>query len=374
MRRFGKKRAVLTLKAFGLLSGALGLLALLLDGCNRTAVAAKVSASIVKVVSPTPKSRAPVVAAATGLGKGIELYSWFDLPNDPRSRELSGISWDEKTSTLYGVQDETANIVPLVPDRDLKTWSLGPTVALKMNFPLDLEGIVVTKDGFIVASEAGPHVIDVDRTGKLRRDIPLPAHFAEARNNKSLESLTLSPDARYLFTTSEATLGCDGEMANPKLGSRVRILRIARDTGEYEEHAYTTDPVPHSSGDFGVADLAAISNDELLVLERGWTRDTGNTARVYRVMLSDKRSSCLAAPSLAIDAPTLDKQLVVDLASLNAVGLPAPRQKQESALLDNYEGLAIGPRLPDGRATLLLISDDNGRTDQIARILVLAIN
>ena len=372
MRPFGKKQALLTLLS---IAGAAGFAALVLDGCGSTAVEPhSFSAAIASLThaAPTPKSSAPP-PVVTGLGKGIELYSWFDLPNDPRSRELSGISWDAKTGTLYGVQDEASHIIPLVPDRDLKTWSLGTTIELKMNFPLDLEGIVVTDDGFVLASEKGPRVLDVDRSGRLRRDIPLPAHFAEARDNKSLESLTLSPDAKYLFTTSEATLGCDGEMANPKLGSRLRILRIARDTGAYEEHAYTTDPVPHSSGDFGVADLAAISNDELLVLERGWTRGTGNTARVYRVMLSDTRSSCLGAPSLTDDAPTLDKQLLVDLVSLKAVGLPAPKQKQESPLLDNYEGLAIGPRLPDGRATLILISDDNGRPDQIARILVLAI-
>lgn len=370
MARRSRKKRALGWVLGGSLLGALASPAI--DGCGSTSVdTSRVTASLRR--ADVPKKAVPAPPVVTGLGKGIELYSWFDLPDDPRSRELSGIAWDAKSGTLYGVQDATANIVALVPDRDLKTWGFGASVALRTNFPLDLEGIVVTDDGFVVASEAGPRVLDVDRNGHLRRDIPLPSHFAEARYNKSLESLTLSPDAHYLFTTSEATLGCDGAMATPQAGSRLRILRIARDTGEYEEHAYATDPVPHSSGDFGVADLAAISNDELLVLERGWTRGSGNTARVYRVVLSDTRSSCLAAPSLSAETPILEKELVVDLASLKAAGLPAPRQKQESALLDNYEGLAIGPRLPDGRATIILVSDDNGRSDQIARILVLAI-
>jgi len=312
-------------------------------------------------------------AARKPFGGPIELHSWFDLPDDPRSRELSGIAWDEATGTLWAVQDESANIVPIVPDHDLRTWGFGPVIALKTSFPLDLEGIAIVPDGFIIASEKGPRVLEVDRQGKLRRDIPLPAHYAKARDNKSLESLTMSPDARYLFTTSEVALTCDGEGATAAVGTTLRILRISRASGEYEEHAYATDPMPHAAGDYGVADLAALTADDLLVLERGWTRGAGNTARIYRVSLADARASCLANPALGTGAAVLEKKLVVDLVTLPAQGLPAAKQHQESALLDNYEGMALGPRLPDGRATILLISDDNGRSDQYARILVLAV-
>jgi len=67
------------------------------------------------------------------------------------------------------------------------------------------------------------------------------------------------------------------------------------------------------------------------------------------------------------------KSLVVDLAKVSAKGLPETRQKQTAPLLDNFEGLAVGPVLPDGRRSLVLVTDDNGRTDQFARIVVLAV-
>ncbi|MDB4934741.1 MAG: hypothetical protein JWP87_1713 [Labilithrix sp.] len=306
-------------------------------------------------------------------GGKVEVYSWFDLPDDPRSRELSGIAWDQATKTLWAVQDETANIVPIVPDAKLHEWGFGPVITLRMSFPLDLEGIVSVPDGFLVASEKGPRILEVDRKGKLRRDVPLPEHFAKARENKSIESLTLSPDGGHLFTTTEEALSCDGEKASAALGTRLRFLRMTRTGGDAEEHAYATDPSPHDRGDYGVADLAALSSDDLLVLERGWARGAGNTARIYRVSLADPITSCLANPALADDAPVLQKQLVVDLAKVAARGLPATRQKQDAPLLDNYEGLAIGPVLPDGRWSLILVSDDNGRSDQFARIVVLAV-
>jgi hypothetical protein len=303
----------------------------------------------------------------------VELWSWFDLPDDPRSRELSGIAWDDATRTLWAVQDEAADIVPLRPDRALKTWSFGPPVPLATAFPVDLEGIVVLPDGFIVASEKGPRLLEVDRRGALRRDIPLPAHFATARDNKSLESLSMSPDGHFLFTTTETALRADGPNATLAAGARVRIVRMTRAGGELTEHAYATDRAPHPTGDYGVADLAALSTEDLLVLERGWTAGAGNTARIYRTSVADPATSCLGTPSLDARTTVMGKTLVVDLATLTAADLPRAKQRQDSPLLDNFEGLALGPRLPDGRTSLILVSDDNARADQFARIVVLAV-
>jgi len=61
--------------------------------------------------------------------------------------------------------------------------------------------------------------------------------------------------------------------------------------------------------------------------------DTGNTIRIYKVSLPGKGG-------------TASKQLVLDLDEL---GIP----------LDNVEGMTFGPRLPDGRRSVVLVSDDN---------------
>ncbi|MDB5217159.1 MAG: hypothetical protein JWO86_5086 [Myxococcaceae bacterium] len=375
MRPAGKKPAAGTIGRRELVRSVAALCLMQLPtACGPSVAAAPGGPALPSEAAAATRAKATATARARGrFGGPVEVYSWFDLPDEPRSRELSGIAWDDATRTLWAVQDETANIVPLVPDAKLEKWGFGPVIVLKMSFPLDLEGIVITPDGFIVSSEKGPRVLEVDRAGKLRRDIPLPTHFSKARDNKSLESLSMSPDGRYLFTTSEAALSCDGANATTSAGTRVRILRTNRDGGEPEEHAYSTDPLPHDGGDYGVADLAAISADDILVLERGWARGSGNTARIYRVSLADPVTSCLAKPELSADVPVLPKYLVADLAKVPANGLPASKQKQESPLLDNYEGVALGPVLPDGRQSLILVSDDNARSDQFARIVVLAV-
>ncbi len=66
------------------------------------------------------------------------------------------------------------------------------------------------------------------------------------------------------------------------------------------------------------------------------------------------------------------KTLLVDLARCPSGGARHPAA-QPHPLLDNVEGLALGPALPDGRRLLLLQSDDNFSADQVTRLIALAI-
>jgi len=56
-----------------------------------------------------------------------------------------------------------------------------------------------------------------------------------------------------------------------------------------------------------------------------------------------------------------DKTLVLDLATLGIT-------------LDNVEGLEFGPVLPDGRRSLVLISDDNFSDSQKTQVLLFALD
>ncbi|MEZ4261039.1 MAG: esterase-like activity of phytase family protein [Polyangiaceae bacterium] len=302
----------------------------------------------------------------------FEVYAVQDLPSDPRTSELSGATWDASTRTLYAVQDDTPAIVSLHPDSTFRRWTLGASVALDLPQPLDIEGIALVPEGFVVVSEEGPKLYEVSRAGKLVRELTLPPHFKEARRNKSLESAAATSDGRYVFTSTEVSLPRDGLPASDHKGMLLRIARVDRQTLAVEEHAYLSDASPPGRSDLGVSDLAAIDARTLLVLERAFTRGTGNRVRVYKVSLSDAAAGCTGEPALVEGRPVLHKQLLVDVAALAHGPLPPARQPQPTPLLENYEGIAIGPPLPDGRASLVLVSDDNARPEQTARVLVLA--
>jgi hypothetical protein len=317
------------------------------------------------------RSIAPQVVRLRG---EVEVWSCFDLPQgDPRSRELSGVTFDPSTRTFWAVQDELSSVVPLRPDARLERWELGEPIKLHVDGPLDLEGIAILDDGFIVASEIGPRLIEVDRQGRLRRERIPPPKFYEAVRNKSFESLTLDPAKKVLYTTSETALPRDHAATSNGTGPRVRILRSDLVTGEVVEHAYATDAVVTGGGDYGVSDLTALAVDDLLVLERGFRKGVGNEIRIYRVDLTDTASICHSIEQLRPDGAVLPKKLLVDLSKLPPKGASAPRQPQQTPLMENYEGLTVGPTLPDGRMSLVLVSDDNGRAVQTPRVLTLAV-
>ncbi len=323
-----------------------------------------------------PATRTPASARASRSARlephTFEVYAVQDLPSDPRTSELSGATWDATTHTLYAVQDDTPAIVSLHPDSTFRRWSLGASLPLDLPKPLDIEGIALVPDGFVIVSEEGPKLYEVSRAGKLVRELALPPHFREARRNKSLESAAATNDGRYVFTSTEVSLPRDGLPASDHKGMLLRIARVDRQTLAVEEHAYLSDALPPGRSDLGVSDLAAIDAGTLLVLERAFTHGTGNRVRVYKVSLSDAAAGCTGDPALAEGRPVLQKRLLVDVEALAHGPLPPARQPQPTPLLENYEGIAIGPPLPDGRASLVLVSDDNARPEQTARVLVLA--
>jgi hypothetical protein len=238
----------------------------------------------------------------------------------------------------------------------------------------DGEGLAVTGRGELLsASETEPALRRFALDGALLEELPVPARFliapaGEARANLTFESLALSPGERSLFTATEGPLGADGRTTDGR--GRLRLLRLDdRGRGGFRPAAqffYLTEPGQ------GLVELAALSERELLVLERGFFPGLGGTARVFRVSLhgandlSDRAS--LADPDLA----PLRKELVVDLAACPPGGARSPAP-QANPLLDNVEGMALGPRLPDGRRALLLLSDDNFGRAQVTRLVALSV-
>jgi hypothetical protein len=300
----------------------------------------------------------------------VELLASYDFPrDDPRSRELSGIVWDGASHRLYAISDSRPLIVPLVPDADYRAWSLAEPIAISVPGGWDGEGIALSPRGFFVATELGPHVYELDRSGATLAEVKLPEHFTRALRNRSLESLSVTPDGRFLFTANETALEGDGPQATVRDGTMLRIFR--RDLGATKsadvEHAYRTDPVFAAgvSGEMGVSEILALSKTEVLVMERSYVPTVGNDVRLYLAALEG--ANVIGVEGIGGEAPVA-KTLVLDFASLPAAHIGgAPNH------LPNFEGLALGPTRPDGSRILFVISDDNGMAELVTRILVLVI-
>ena len=178
------------------------------------------------------------------------------------------------------------------------------------------------------------------------------------RQNLGFESAGVAPNGRFLYTATENALVQDGPAATVASGSPARILRYQLKSGRLDRQwVYLTDPVaepPNPATAFsvnGLVELLPLNNRFLLAMERSFSvgaPDTGNTIRIYRVSLPGRGG-------------TATKELVLDLDDL---GIP----------LDNVEGMTFGPRLPDGRRSIVLVSDDNFAASQFTQFLVFALD
>ena len=180
------------------------------------------------------------------------------------------------------------------------------------------------------------------------------------RQNNVLEGLTLSPGGRYLWAGMEGPGHNDGEGPSETRGALTRITRFDVESRvATAQYAYPLDPVSAGpGGDNGLSDLVALDDENFLAIERGF--GTHTAARVYRVSVGEA-DDVLARPSL-LGAPvrTMQKTLLVDLTDTIHP-------------LDNVEGITLGPLLPDGRQSLVLVSDDNFSPTQFTQFLALAL-
>src|SRR5262249_14351858 len=121
------------------------------------------------------------------------------------------------------------------------------------------------------------------------------------------------------------------------------------------------------------SEILALDRDDLLVLERAYVSEIGagarsaNAIRIFRVRLGTEGLVTGRWSIGEAAKPTgLTKTLVLD-PSMVASKLH-PRLKG----LETFEAMSLGPLLPDGRRTLLLISDNNSSDTQVTALVVLA--
>ena len=309
--------------------------------------------------------------------------------------ELSGAWYDEQTRELLAVidrRDQSSLItmdLSVAPDARLRPTRVVRVERARANRTMDLEGVAPAQGGHVYISSEGeaanpeapsPGVFEYTREGRYVRSLPIPAAYAGLRSNLGFEALSASPDGRRLFVGAESSLRQDGGPATADAGALTRILVLdPTSLAGPREYAYRTEPVPRIvpdravSGDNGIPEILALGSSDLLVLERGYVVEQGsggrsaNGIRIFHVHL-DPGAEVTGRWSLKETPPaaTLRKTLVLDLATL-ASQLP-PRL----ANLENFEAMSFGPVLPDGRRTLLLLSDNNCSDRQVTALIVLA--
>lgn len=188
--------------------------------------------------------------------------------------------------------------------------------------------------------------------------------------NKSLESLSLTPDKNYMFTANESSLYQDtNESYRSNRGKRVRIVRYKADLSdkfkEEKQFFYRLE----NNTENGLVEILALNRDSILTLERSWDSSTKKvTSRIFLVNLTKAQNILDADEDLISKVRSVKKKLILDLDEIKYELSPGFRK------IDNIEGMSFGPTLPNGERSLVLVSDNNFRLSQRSMIIIFELN
>ncbi len=297
-----------------------------------------------------------------------------------------GLSVKRTETGEIGIDKVAVEDVTFITDENGKTFEKGS---------LDPEGIALSPKRTVYISSEGassqgiaPFIREFDlQTGKQQQSLVIPERYLPndstkeeqpprgIQNNLGFESLTFelgslaaaSGDPFRLFTATESALFQDSLPPDSEQSTRIRIMQylignIARPM-VVTEHAYLLDPTPKGATDNGLTDLLTVdTGGHFLTLERTYGL-LGVGAKIYQLAMGAATDTS-GIPTLKGDLSRINvvkKKLVLDLSTLGIY-------------LDNLEGMALGPRLPDGTQSLLLVSDDNFSNSQLTQFLLFRLN
>lgn len=252
---------------------------------------------------------------------------------------------------------------------------LAPSPAGVLGTAFDPEGFVVNpRTGtLLVSDEYGPSLVEFDRSGNALRRFATPNNllprdadgaldFAGSGNatgrraNRGFEGLAVSPDGRFAYAALQSAMVDEGG----ENGTCLRVVKFDVASGQaVGQYAYRLDA---SSQGRGVSALVALGDDKFLIEERN-NRGVGVGATlapasklVYAIDLAGATDvSGIPITNGVLPAgvvPVRKGARVLDLGAntLAALGNNVP---------EKIEGLAVGPRLDDGRYLLLAGTDND---------------
>jgi len=324
---------------------------------------------------------------------------------------LSSITYDAARGVYYALSDDQGNRLTGDPvryytvDIDLRDGTLtdGDVTFVdvtqlyeskKIPFApggLDPEGFALGRQGFFYMSSEGnifadpiidPFIRRYNRNGRVTADLPIPDKYIPngvdwgVRFNLAFESLNVTPDGRQLVTAAEGALFQDGPASTFTSGSLARILTYDNaKRSPISEFVYEVGPWAEPSAIFGVngiVEVLPIDNaGTALVMERSFSvggvlgGGTGNVVIINEVS-TDGATDVLGIDALydggsPISHTPVSQRLVF---AFDDLGIP----------IDNIEGMTFGPELPDGRRTLVIVSDNNFSAGQFTQFIVLAVD
>lgn len=235
------------------------------------------------------------------------------------------------------------------------------------------EGARVIAKDFAVIQNPSLQIATVD--GNYQNTFTLPVNLnmqkeeKGPRSNSVLEGIAFNKDYSAIYTTIEEPLYEDDTQASTLKGGLIRIYKFDyKSKQNTSQYAYRLDPIAHEPNpktSFAVNGISAIQfydNNRLLVIERSYS--TGKVACTIKVYLCDLTEASNVKNSNSLKTEPFiaaTKKLILNMDDLGI-------------FTDNIEGITFGPKLSNGKQSLLFVSDNNFSDKQKTQVLLFEID
>lgn len=253
---------------------------------------------------------------------------------------------------------------------------------------LDLEAIALLPNGdFLISTEgdnnkkprAMPHIFVTSNVGVYKSEIALPDKFLPEttglqkkgiENNRGFEGLTLHPGGQSFFIINEYPIIMD--QGDDDLNFWLRLVEFSKDKDSFKvkaEYPYLVTRSGKSDAGIevfrGVSEILSAADNKLIVLERG--------ARLTKTGIAYSGGLYLVDITGAQDVSGVKNLSESKSVALRKEKLVDFEELFKNQTLENFEGLAWGPTLADGRKSLLVLSDNNFSSKEKTTLLVFAV-
>lgn len=323
---------------------------------------------------------------------------------------LSGIDYDSKNDLYYLISDDRSEInvarfytakINLAADKikeirfvnaisfkneageNYSNWKEKPATSIdpedlrynpkKKNLVWCSEGARVISDKITVLQN--PAIQTASIKGDFVNNYNLPSNLIMQkeekgpRSNGVLEGITFDKKYRTLYTNIETPLFEDDNEASTTKGGLVRLYQYdVKSKTNTAQFAYLLEAVAHRpspENGFSINGISAIQfydKNQLLIVERSYS--VGKQACTIKVFLCDltQATDVKSIASLQNQKFTLaSKKLILNMDDLGI-------------FVDNIEGITFGPKLTNGKQSLLFVTDNNFSKIQKTQILLFEVN
>lgn len=353
------------------------------------------------LVSSCTTSKKIASAEATTLSE-LKLLDKYVVPHNLQYKGttvggLSGIDYNPQKDEYYCISDDRSNINPArfyTANIVIKANKIDTVVFTDVQFlrtpsgdtfpdyyknpkqSVDPESLRINpnKNYFVWTSEGermitkkdtvlvNPAITIMDVKGNFIDTFRLPENLIMRpnsfgpRQNGVLEGMSFGNKYKDLYVSVEEPLYEDGPLVETFAQKTwLRFFKFNVDTKtNVEQYAYMPekiDSLPKPLSAFkinGISEMMYIGNKQFLVVERAFS--TGRQKCTIKIFLANasKASNIKDVPSLLLDAPAypMTKKLLFNFDNVDQ-------------FIDNVEGITLGPVLPNGHQTIVLVVDNN---------------